>query len=208
MLKKSVVIKRKKMNIPRFNYRNLVFYILFICGLIIGVLTMQGDENSLKTVFNEFFNDYLTNKSQENFFNNFVDALIFTTILPFFTFIFGLCAVGIPIIIAIPTLSGITVGMPIGFLYSCYSLQGLGYVTLIIIPSVAIVIGTLIRCCTEAIRMSIEIIADISGYQTTSKRNELKDYCLRFVVFLIPLILSALLEVGCFKLFSGLFSFI
>ncbi len=208
MLKKSVVIKRKKMNLPRFNCKNLIFYILFVCGFIIGILTMKGEENSLKSVFSEFFTNYLANQTQEKFLSTFFNAVTINIILPFFTFVFGLCAVGIPIIIAIPALSGITVGMAIGFLYSSYSLQGLGYATLIIIPSVAIVGATLIRCCTEAIRMSIEIIADTSGYQTPSKQNELKDYCFRFLIFFIPLVLSALLEVGCLKLFSGLFSFI
>ncbi len=208
MLKKSVVIKRRRMNIPRFNYKNLVFFVLFFCGLIIGVLTMKNETSTLKDIFSEFFVQYITNKSNESFFNCFLDSLFIIIMPTIVTYIFGLCAVGLPIIIAIPTLTGIAVGMAIGFLYSSYSLQGLGYAALIIIPSLAVVIATLIKCCSEAINMSIEIIAGISGYQSQNRRNELKDYCLRFLIFFIPLILSALLNVCSFRLFNGLFSFI
>lgn len=208
MLKKSVVIKRKRMNIPRFNYKNLVFLVLFFCGFIIGVLTMKNETSTIKSVFSDFFIEYITNKSNENFLNSFLDSIFIIALPSAITFVFGLCAVGIPIVIAIPTLTGIVVGMAIGFLYSSYALQGLGYAALIIIPSLAVVIATLIKCCSEAINMSIEIIVGISGYQSQSRKNELKDYCLRFLIFFLPLILSAMLNVGCFKLFNGLFSFI
>lgn len=208
MLKKSVVIKRKKMNIPRFNYKNLVFFVLFLCGLIIGVLTMKNGTSTLKEIFSEFFVEYITHKSNESFLNCFLDVVFIITFPILLSFVFGLCAVGLPIIIAIPTLIGSVAGMAIGFLYSSYSLQGLGYAALILIPSLAVVIATLLKCCSEAINMSLEIILAISGYQNQSRRNELKDYCLRFIIFLVPLILSGLLNVASFKLFSGLFSFV
>lgn len=208
MFKKSVVIKRKRMNLPRFNYKNLIFFVLFFCGLIIGLLTMKEDESTLKDVFSTFFNEYITKKSQGSFLNNFLDALLIIIVPSFASFIFGLCAIGIPIIIAIPTLTGVAVGMATGFLYSSYSLQGLGYAALIIIPTLSVVVATLINCLGEAINMSVEIIAAISGYQSQNRRNELKDYCLRYLIFFVPLILSAILNAGCFKLFNGLFSFI
>lgn len=208
MLKKSVVIKRKRMDIPHFNYKNLLFLTLFFCGFIVGILSMKGEDNQVKTIAVEFFGDYILNKSNEGLFSAFLNSFFLICLFPFITFIFGLCAVGIPIIIAIPTIIGALVGMAIGFLYSCYSLQGLGYAALILIPSVSILIATLTRCCNEAVNMSIEIIANMSGYKNQSKRNEFKEYFLRFLVFLIPLILSAVLNAASFKVFNNLFSFI
>ena len=209
MLKKSVVLKRKKMNIPRVDYKNILFFSLFLCGLILGVLTMKGEEAQLKSVLNDFFIDYINNKSGNTILGCFLDSAILTLFIPILTFIFGLCAVGVPIIIAMPTLIGIAVGMATGFLYSEYTFQGLGYAALIILPSAAIVIATLLKCCNEAISMSLEIVFSISGGSyPKSKNNELKEYCLRFLIFAVPLILAALLNSFCFKLFGSLFSFV
>ena len=208
MLKKSVVIKRKRIKLPRFNYKNLLFFTLFFCGFIVGILSMKGEENQIKSIAIEFFGDYILNKSNDGFFAAFLNSFFLICFFPFITFIFGLCAVGIPIIIAIPTIIGVLVGMAIGFLYSCYSLQGLGYAALILIPSVSIVIATLIRCCNEAVNMSIEIIANMSGYKNQAKRNEFKEYFLRFLIFLVPLIISAIINATSFRVFNNLFSFI
>lgn len=208
MLKKSVVIKRKKLPVPRLNYKNLLFFTLFFCGFFIGLLSIKGEGNQLKIILNDFFGEYLLNKSSESFLAGLLNSFFIICFFPFITFIFGLCAVGVPIIIATPTLIGIIVGMAIGFLYSCYSLQGLVYAALIIIPCVAIVIGTLIRCCNEAVNMSLEIIANISGYKAQTKKNILKEYFLKFLIYSIPLLLSAILNTTSYNVFSHLFSFV
>ncbi len=134
-------------------------------------------------------------------------TLIFA--IPLFSFVVGLCAVGGPVIIAIPTVVGIIAGMATGILYSQYALQGLGYSALIIMPSTAIVIGTLLKCCNESINMSLEIIYMIlGGNHGNTKTNQLKEYCLRYLVLCVPFILAGILNTLCFKLFGGLFSFV
>ena len=54
MLKKSVVIKRKRMNIPDFNFKNLIFFSLFFSGLIIGVLTIKSKESILNNILLDY----------------------------------------------------------------------------------------------------------------------------------------------------------
>ena len=209
MFKKTVVLKRRKMNLPKFDYRNFFFLSLFICGLILGVLTIKDDNTELNNVLKSFFVNYLSEKSVKTILECFLETFVLILIIPLFCFIAGLCAVGGPIIIAIPTLIGIVVGMATGILYSQYTLQGLGYSALIIMPSAAIVIGTLLKCCNESINMSLEIIYMISGGNHGNTRtNVLKEYCLRYLVLCVPFIFSGAINTICFKLFSGLFSFI
>ncbi|MBE6751145.1 MAG: hypothetical protein E7556_01315 [Ruminococcaceae bacterium] len=209
MLKKTVVLKRRKMNLPKFDYRNFFFISLFICGLILGVLTIKSEDTELNNVLKSFFVNYISVKSESTILECFLETSILIFVIPVFSFILGLCAVGGPIIIAIPTVVGIIVGMATGILYSQYALQGLGYSALIIMPSAALVIGTLLKCCSESINMSLEIIYLIlGGSKGTTKTNELKEYCLRYLVLCVPFLLSAVLNTVCFKLFGGLFSFV
>jgi hypothetical protein len=208
MFKKTVVLKRRKMNLPKFDYRNFFFFSLFFCGLILGVLTIKDDNTELNNVLKTFFVNYISRKNAISILECLLDSSILTLTIPFFTFILGLCAVGGPIIIAIPTFVGIVVGMATGILYSQYTLQGLGYCALVIMPSVAIVIGTLLKSCNESINMSVEIIYMIIGGNRTTRTNELKEYCIKYLVLCVPFILAAVLNTVSFKIFGGLFSFV
>lgn len=208
MLKKSVVIKRKKMNIPDINFKNLIFFSLFFSGVIIGVMTIKSKESVLNSLLIEFFNSYIAENKSSSFLVCFLESFLIFSFTPFLTFIFGLSAVGLPVIIATPAITGALTGMATGFLFFNYSLQGLCFSALIIAPAVSIVVATLIKCCSEAIIMSMDIITCIGGYQNNLKQNNMKDYCLRFLVLFVPIIISALLNVLSLKIFVNLFSFV
>ncbi len=209
MFKKTVVLKRRKMNLPKFDYRNFFFFSLFICGLILGVLTIKNENSELNDALKNFFINYISEKSEKTFFEYFFECSLLIFIIPLFCFFAGLCAVGGPIIIAIPTLVGIVVGMATGILYSQYALQGLGYSALVIIPSTAIVIATLLKCCDESINMALDIIYMIIGGNSSNiKVNKLKEYCLKYLVLCLPFVLAGAINTVSFKLFGGLFSFV
>ncbi len=208
MLKKSVVIKRKRMNIPDFNFKNLIFFSLFFSGLIIGVLTIKSKESILNNILLDFFKSYIVERKSGTFLGCFFESLLLFSFTPFLSFIFGLSAIGLPIIIATPVIMGALTGMATGFLFFNYSLQGLCYSALIIIPAVSIVVATLIKCCSEAIIMSMDIITCLGGYQNNLKQNNMKEYCIKFAILFVPIIISALLNVFGFKFFSNLFSFV
>ena len=77
MLKKTVVIKRRKMNLPKFDYRNFFFISLFICGLILGVLTIKNENSELNDALKNFFINYISVKSEKTFFEYFFECSFF-----------------------------------------------------------------------------------------------------------------------------------
>lgn len=208
MFKKSVVIKRKKMNIPDLDFKTLIFFTLFFSGVIIGALTIKTKEASVNNLLIEFFNDYIALRKSEGILGCFFESLLILSFTPFLTFIFGLSAIGLPIIIATPVIMGAITGMATTFLFFNYSLQGLCYSALIIIPTLSLVAATLLKCCCEATIMSFDIITCIGGYQSNLKQNIIKEYCLRYLVLFIPVVISALINVLSFKIFGNLFSFV
>ena len=209
MLKKHVVIKPKKMNIPKFDYKNLIFLSLFISGLIIGLLVIKKDVASINNVLSSIFENYFIEKGKNEFLYCFINNVSIYIILPVTIFILGLSAVGIPIILLFPVISGTALGIIIGFLYSAYYLQGLGYAAVVIIPAASIIIATFLKCCIEGVFMSLEIFFSITTKNQNKKNiNEFKEYCLKFLLFLIPFFVAALINAICFKLFGNLFLFI
>ncbi|MBR2875672.1 MAG: stage II sporulation protein M [Clostridia bacterium] len=160
-------------------------------------------------IINPIFKNIIIEKNNTSFFECFINTTSLFLFIPIAVFSLGLCATGVPIIILIPAIGGIISGLYVGYLYATYAMQGLGYAALIIIPAAAIIIGTLLKCCVESIFMSLEIIVSItSKAKNNSNRNELKEYCLKFLVFLIPFVLAGLINTTCFKLFGSLFSFV
>lgn len=208
MLKKSVVIKRRGMNLPKIDLKNILFYALFFSGLIVGVTTIKNSDNKIFKIIEIMINDYIIENSSFSFLENLLSSL-FLLLLPLcFIFIFGLCAVGSPIILATPGIVGLISGMAVSFFYIKFSFEGLGYATLILIPPLAILIATLIKSCSEGINMSLIIVMNILGAnEIKNNKNILKEYCLKFLILALPLFIAAVLNAGCYKLFSGLFSF-
>jgi hypothetical protein len=171
-------------------------------------MTIKSKESVLNSLLIEFFNSYIAENKSSSFLVCFLESFLIFSFTPFLTFVFGLSAVGLPVIIATPAITGALTGMATGFLFFNYSLQGLCFSALIIAPAVSIVVATLIKCCSEAIIMSMDIITCIGGYQNNFKQNNMKDYCIRFLVLFVPIIISALLNVLSFKIFVNLFSFV
>ena len=97
------------------------------------MLTIKSQESTLNSLLTYFFNSYIKECENEGFLGCFFDALFIFSLTPFLTFVSGLSAVGLPIIIATPAIMGALTGMATGFLFFNFSLQGLCYSALIVV---------------------------------------------------------------------------
>lgn len=57
---------------------------------------------------------------------NFINSLAVNAAFMLAVFVFGLCAVGLPLICVLPVIRGVGIGMLSGYLYSNFALRGLG----------------------------------------------------------------------------------
>lgn len=210
MLKRHVVIKAKRIN-PKINikidYKTLVFFTLMVCGVILGVFISEKGSDEWHRFFTTVIKSYLHFEESKS-----ILAIFSRIFLPFFTlylitYLVGMCGMGVPFLTIIPLILGGYFGVEITQYYINFGLSGIGCCALIYAPIYAIATATLIKCCCQAFDISKEIFF----YSITGKGDGkpiFKEYSLKHLFFLVPIIIGAGISTLFYTLFGDLFSFI
>lgn len=212
ILKKSVVIRRKSLK-PivsiNWDYKVIIFFIIFVCGLIFGITIIKNtDKNTSQFLFGILKRNLLALKGC-NFLNNACSTFLLSFLTVFAVFIFGQCSIGVAFVSLVPLLWGVFTGIGISCYYSIYNFNGLSYFAIINLPFYAITAATIIKGCCISTKMSNEIFLSLlTDERKKQENNAFKQYCLTYLVLLIPLLLSALLKASSYKLFSDLFNLV
>lgn len=209
MLKRSVVIKAGRLKPLRIDYKTVVLFTLFICGVIIGVSIIKNGGDEWNVISKKMMSSYLSTKSNGNILTYFCSTFVMMISIVFISFLTGLCAVGVPFIGVIPLAFGVVCGSVVSSFAVNYGIQGLVYCTIINIPCYAIVTAGLVKCCCESLKMSLELFSVIANSTVESKqKGYLKDYTINYLILCIPIALGSLISTVGYEIFSGFFSFI
>lgn len=141
----------------------LLFYIAGVILGAFGYVSFSGEllNKALKTLINVKTDSFLS-----LFIGNFsVYATVFAI-----TLLLGLCIIGYPVINAVPFVMGTAYGLKIAFFYVTYSVKGIGYSLLLIIPEAAAIVTILLFTIKESSLLSKTIA------KCTSKNNQTGEY--------------------------------
>lgn len=189
------------------NGRMLAMLAVFAAGMIIGAVFVKRGGDLFSDIVCNMFTAYIKAKNEQSIGLNFINSLAVNISFMLAAFIFGLCAVGLPFVCTLPLLKGIGIGMLSGYLYSEFSLKGLGYCILIIYPGLIPAVFALLLACSAGIVSSYEMLLSFSSSKAQKGERSIKIYCIRFLVICILVIISAALDAATGRLFSRLFSF-
>lgn len=205
-MKKSVVIKAKRIKPLKWDYEIIILFTLFLCGIIFGVFIIKNGSEELKDFLGSCLSNYISAKNKNGFFMCFSGIFAVLLVFVFFDFLFGLCAVGTPLVWIVPILFGVICGGCVSCMFNIYGLKGLLYCILVDIPCYAITAATLIKCCYESTKMSVDLFTSIVGnnYKTNCF---FKEYAINYLILCIPIVIAAIISTVCFKIFAGLFIF-
>ena len=110
----------------RFLYQ-LVFY---IAGMVLGVWLFRALNLSK---YSSTIEDFILIKN-DSLINIIVDRLSIYVLVYVVTILLGLCLIGFPVINVIPLVCGVELSLKLSFIYNLYSVKGIGYSVLMIIP--------------------------------------------------------------------------
>lgn len=213
MFKRSVVLKANKIKHAgsfKPDYKTLIFFTLFLCGLIIGTTVVNKSESEFLTLIMKVLKNNITAKNGGGWLKCFCGDFVWLFIPLFTDFLCGLCGIGLPFIWSIPVVFGCVSGTVFSAFFMSYGVVGLGYCALMYVPCCAITAATLVKCCCESTKMSSEIFFYIlgNGKNEGTKKSLLKEYSTVYIVFCIYILIGAAISTCSFKLLSGLFGFI
>lgn len=178
-----------------FNFhenKSLIYTVLFYCfGLFLG-------SYFYKIASGEAL-DKLIKPNEESLITLFTSDLCVYLSLFLVVVFLGFCLIGYPIINIIPLIIGIDAGLRIAYFYINYSVKGIGYSLIMIIPFTALfltVIAYAIKISTELTKKLIELTTN----KEFNKKLEVKPFLKSYLLLGLCVIGTAFLNAGMTKL--------
>ncbi len=205
-MKNSYVLKARRLKLLKLDYLTIILFTVLVCGVFLGISIMKNADEAFKNMLFNFFDNYLSAKSHSGILIVFSGVFVILALFVLFDFLFGLCAIGTPLIFFLLLLFG---GF-CGFCGSCvilnWGLKGLFYFLLVNLPCNAITAAILVKCCCESINMSVVLFSCILSRDRFSKNQcEFKEYVVKYLIFLIPVAIAGLLSALFFRIYCSLF---
>lgn len=161
---------------------------LFAAAMIIGAGAIEYTSE-----YTELFNDYLMMRSNEKFhtifFNSFFVNLCILIIINFA----GLSCAGIPVIVFIVITKGLGAGVFSGLLYSQFTLSGIGYYLITVLPVSVITNTALLLACNNSVFTSADILA-VSFAKKQADINIIKNYLKKNLIIMLICIFASILD--------------
>ena len=174
--------KKKKVTICMF--------MLFLCGLIIGAVSVRLD-SSVSNVIVSMFKNYNESVNENAFFKNFSNFIFINTLITLSMYLLGLCAIGSPFICFYPFIKGIGIGVVSAYIYKTYLLAGFGYCMFVLYPPQIINMMSIIMASNESYSSSKKLYSIIKSSRTED--IDLNLYNIRFIIILALSLISSLL---------------
>ncbi len=189
----------------RNNWCYLTLSGMFILGIVAGVFSIHGSD-SLYRFFEMATDSFIKLRISGSFLSVFLSSAKFNALCMLLFFIFGTSVTGITLVPVLLGLRGVVFGGLVSVIYSQLSFKGIAFNALILIPPTVISAIFLIISAKEALQMSLQVI-HITIPQSAFKNLSgfFSRYCKRFVILLIPLIFSALLDAWVSTKFINIF---
>lgn len=179
---------------------------LFLIGIAFGAYAVRTlDENTLKgllSIVGGFVNARQTATLSQMLMASLTQNLILIIVL----FFCGYCAISAPVIYIIPVFKGLGYGITSGAMLSYYGMNALPFIGLLILPNTVLSALILVLACKESLIMSRNFLSVIKsvelerGEQITSSGK----YCVKFMLFLLAIIVGAFIESYSFFISSGI----
>ena len=188
--------------------KNMIIIIaLFTAGMIIGSGIMRkGSSAALLSDFSSIFDVFASNRNELKAYKIFINSLLTNFLFVFSLFFAGFSCIGIPIVYIMPVIKGLGLGALSGYLLTMYSMNGMGYYLLTIIPSGIVSVSVvLLAGCTSAI-MSKEPLGIVLEKRQPNSTTAIA-YIKKYAIFLAGMVLASAVETVFVKAFSNLFVF-
>ncbi|MBR4282546.1 MAG: stage II sporulation protein M [Clostridia bacterium] len=178
-----------------------LYCIILLTGLLLG--SIFSGKSTLSTFdFKIFFENFLYSRENSSFIDVFINTLTSGFIYLLLCYFSGMFALGSVSNSLILIFKGATLGVLMGYSYLSYGLKGVIFAIIIILPSAFITSITLIYSAKESFILSHYFFRLFTNNLVLKNiRLEFKKYCIKFLVFFIFILISALIDASLTKLF-------
>ena len=209
-MKKGMILNFKRFRLLDYVTQNkllILLCVIYIIGIVIGCVALSEDNWILKFA-KTFLNDFINLHTGATFFNKLLNCFLRYFSVLVLCFLTGASMLGVALTPFITLWLGIFFGAISSRLYTLYGIGGIAFNAIIIIPPVVL----FVLVCFFAAKHSIEFSLTIAKLTLPhSKPMNLfvgfKNYCSKYLIFLIFILVSSILEIVLNLLFLKFFNF-
>lgn len=185
---------RKVIGILKQNGILIISALFFAIGLCIGVFSFNKYPQSVTWTKN-YISDFIVLRTGSSFLKVFVDSFFSSMLFLVFCFMSGTCMLGVLLTPLCLSVKGYLYGTVTAFLYSTYSLKGIAFHTVLIMPSAIVLVVALVLAAVESSRFSVVILRlSLPNTMPMNLSAEFKRLTFKYFVFTTIVMLSALVD--------------
>ena len=207
IIKKTISLHQFSIKLNGFisDWKFVVPLIFSVTGIVLGSVTAKG-ERGIYLKLGELTHQYISSDIDVSLYGNFMIHLLLPTIFAVMIFFSGLSVYGFFAVNFIPLSYSFIASTIVYFLLDTYTLKGLAYIAIMIMPYCILSLVSLIAITGESIMMSTLLI------RTLGKSKRMNDY--NFAVYYknsikyyLLIILAVVVRVLINMLFRNIFIF-
>lgn len=206
-LTKTLVFKHKRdlTQLLKSNILLIVISAVFLFGMLIGSFSVSICSNSSYYGLSDYFKNYVEYLNNSEFIFIFFNSVFMFVLLILINYILGLCVIGNFISVFILFLFSFGVGSISGFLYKTYSISGVCFFALVILP------GLFLFCINYILSLKHSFCFSRELFKLVKKSNsvsvDFKVYSIKFIIHLILSVLICLINAFFSNTFAAMFEF-
>ena len=209
-MKPGGVVSIKRLKVFDYFTKNkmlILMFFVFVLGLIFSSITFSGSKAAL--ISDKLFKFYVSARRDSGFISIVFSALLEYLAVTLAFFVSGASVVGVILSPALCFSVGLYYGTLTSFTYSAFSLKGIAFNSVIIIPAALVFSLCVFFAAKEAFMFSSVLLRlTMPKSRPINVSGEFKIYCGKFFIVIILSILSALIDAVVSVSFIKFFSFI
>lgn len=206
-LTKTLVLRRYSSTLDLFK-GNSVFLIIsgiFVFGLLLGSFSISICENNSFYGLSNYFNEYIIFLKNAEFSKIFLSSFFMFALIILLNYILGLCVIGNFVSLFMLLLISFGVGSVSGFLYKSFSINGIGFFALAVLPGLFLFCINYILSLKRSFCFSRELFKLCKKEANVSV--DFKSYSIKYVIHFILVIFNSLVFSFFTNTFVSMFNF-
>lgn len=177
-----------------------------VIGILTGTALIRG-ESSLYNKAEYLIEEYLLANNYTTVPISIIIHLLIPTLLAVIIFFMGLSVYGGLISNVIPFIFSTFIGIITYYMYSEYTLKGLAYCVIMLLPYTTLSLYSLLLITAESICMSQYLLNLLSRKRRKTLDYSINKYYINSIKSYVIIIIASVVKTGIEYLFVGLFSF-
>ena len=187
---------------------DLLFVIIFLLGVVLGSFSFSKVSDETLKRLDFLFLTNLSNRLELSPFDLFCSSFASGFVFILTAFLLSFTAWGMFALPLLCAFRGFGVGLSSAYIFSQYSVTGIGFYILVVLPATVLFLFAFIMSLKESFAQSILLLKVFfsSTYDAFLLRRT-KTYLFRNCVILVFVAFSAVIDMALWVLFAGMFNF-